>query len=172
MLLLNAFIQWVNWKQVSNVDDVLSVHQDLQDSYLKECMLTDPDLLGSITGICAICTEFCNFMQVNFSVVRFLLRVIQLAACTDLQPTISSFKLQILFCLNLLRCFTLHRIIYFRILINILDSVSKVYAVAPSRTQSHTSRVLWVRDGAAACIFGNTEFLGLMFFLSLQWFRA
>lgn len=51
--------------QVSNVDDVLSVHQDLQDSYLKECMLTDPDLLGCITNICAICVEFCNFMQVS-----------------------------------------------------------------------------------------------------------
>ena len=35
--------------KVSNVDDVLSVHQDLQDSYLKECMLTDPNLLGCIT---------------------------------------------------------------------------------------------------------------------------
>lgn len=51
--------------KVSNVDDVLSVHQDLQDSYLKECMLTDPDLLGCITGICATCIEFCNFMQVD-----------------------------------------------------------------------------------------------------------
>ncbi|XP_060820423.1 gamma-tubulin complex component 2-like isoform X2 [Bombus pascuorum] len=49
--------------KVSNVDDVLSVHQDLQDSYLKECMLTDPDLLGCITGICAACLEFCNFME-------------------------------------------------------------------------------------------------------------
>ncbi|XP_017885284.1 gamma-tubulin complex component 2-like isoform X1 [Ceratina calcarata] len=49
--------------KVSNVDDVLSVHQDLQDSYLKECMLTDPDLLGCITGISAACIEFCNFME-------------------------------------------------------------------------------------------------------------
>jgi len=49
--------------KVSNVDDVLSVHQDLQDSYLKECMLTDPDLLSCITGICAVCVEFCEFMQ-------------------------------------------------------------------------------------------------------------
>ncbi|XP_076230836.1 gamma-tubulin complex component 2 isoform X2 [Calliopsis andreniformis] len=49
--------------KVSNVDDVLSVHQDLQDSYLKECMLTDPDLLGCITGICTACIEFCNFME-------------------------------------------------------------------------------------------------------------
>ncbi|KAK2587013.1 hypothetical protein KPH14_010977 [Odynerus spinipes] len=49
--------------KVCNVDEVLSVHQDLQDSYLKECMLTDPDLLGCITGICATCIEFCNFMQ-------------------------------------------------------------------------------------------------------------
>ncbi|XP_029174888.1 gamma-tubulin complex component 2-like isoform X2 [Nylanderia fulva] len=57
------FINKMN--KVSNVDDVLSVHQDLQDSYLKECMLTDPDLLGCITGICAICVEFCNFMQID-----------------------------------------------------------------------------------------------------------
>ena len=49
--------------KVSNVDDVLSVHQDLQDSYLKECMLTDPNLLACITAICAVCIEFCNFME-------------------------------------------------------------------------------------------------------------
>ncbi|XP_058800560.1 gamma-tubulin complex component 2-like isoform X2 [Phymastichus coffea] len=49
--------------KVSNVDDVLSVHQDLQDSYLKECMLTDPELLACITGLCAVCIEFCKFMQ-------------------------------------------------------------------------------------------------------------
>ncbi|KAL0101794.1 hypothetical protein PUN28_019142 [Cardiocondyla obscurior] len=58
------WLKFINkMSKVSNVDDVLSVHQDLQDSYLKECMLTDPDLLGCITGICAICIEFCNFMQ-------------------------------------------------------------------------------------------------------------
>ncbi|XP_011499905.1 PREDICTED: gamma-tubulin complex component 2-like [Ceratosolen solmsi marchali] len=49
--------------KVSNVDDVLSVHHDLQDSYLKECMLTDPELLACITGLCAVCIEFCEFMQ-------------------------------------------------------------------------------------------------------------
>ncbi|XP_032680668.1 gamma-tubulin complex component 2-like isoform X2 [Odontomachus brunneus] len=58
------WLKFINkMSKVSNVDDVLSVHQDLQDSYLKECMLTDPDLLGCITNICAICVEFCNFMQ-------------------------------------------------------------------------------------------------------------
>ncbi|XP_057335755.1 gamma-tubulin complex component 2-like isoform X2 [Microplitis mediator] len=51
--------------KVTNVDDVLTVHQDLQDSYLKECMLTDPELLSSITGICNICKQFCNFIQEN-----------------------------------------------------------------------------------------------------------
>ncbi|XP_015599336.1 gamma-tubulin complex component 2 isoform X2 [Cephus cinctus] len=49
--------------KVSNVDDVLSVHQDLQDSCLKECMLTEPDLLGCITDLCSVCVEFCDFMQ-------------------------------------------------------------------------------------------------------------
>ncbi|XP_014475537.1 PREDICTED: gamma-tubulin complex component 2-like isoform X2 [Dinoponera quadriceps] len=58
------WLKFINkMSKVSNVDDVLSVHQDLQDSYLKECMLTDPDLLGCITNICAICVEFCSFMQ-------------------------------------------------------------------------------------------------------------
>ncbi|XP_043269491.1 gamma-tubulin complex component 2-like isoform X3 [Venturia canescens] len=56
-----TFINKMN--KVSNVDDVLSVHQDLQDSYLKECMLTDPDLLGCITALCTVCVEFCDFMQ-------------------------------------------------------------------------------------------------------------
>ncbi|XP_044592328.1 gamma-tubulin complex component 2-like isoform X2 [Cotesia glomerata] len=49
--------------KVTNIDDVLTVHQDLQDSYLKECMLTDPELLSSITGICNICLQFCNFIE-------------------------------------------------------------------------------------------------------------
>ncbi|XP_046488183.1 gamma-tubulin complex component 2 isoform X1 [Neodiprion pinetum] len=49
--------------KVSNVDDVLSVHQDLLDNCLKECMLTDPVLLACITSLCAVCVEFCNFMQ-------------------------------------------------------------------------------------------------------------
>lgn len=53
------------------MDDVLSVHQDLQDSYLKECMLTDPDLLGCITGICAACLEFCNFMEVGITIFMY-----------------------------------------------------------------------------------------------------
>ncbi|XP_034952766.1 gamma-tubulin complex component 2-like isoform X2 [Chelonus insularis] len=59
-----------NWRtfinkmgKVTNIDDVLSVHQDLQDSYLKECMLTDSELLSSITGICHTCIKFCNFIQ-------------------------------------------------------------------------------------------------------------
>ncbi|KAF7991659.1 hypothetical protein HCN44_010460 [Aphidius gifuensis] len=51
--------------KVTNVDDVLSVHQDLQDSYLKECMLTDPELLSCITGISGACMQFCDFMQVS-----------------------------------------------------------------------------------------------------------
>ncbi|KAK0079185.1 hypothetical protein PV325_001615 [Microctonus aethiopoides] len=58
---------WVTFlnkmSKVSNVDDVLSVHQDLQASYLKECMLTDPELLACITGICGTCIQFCDFME-------------------------------------------------------------------------------------------------------------
>ncbi|XP_012273660.1 gamma-tubulin complex component 2 isoform X2 [Orussus abietinus] len=53
--------------KVSNVDDVLSVHQDLQDSYLRQCMLTDPDLLGCIRSLCAVCVEFCDFMEMDSS---------------------------------------------------------------------------------------------------------
>lgn len=60
------WLKFINkMSKVSNVDDVLSVHQDLQDCYLKECMLTDPDLLSCITGIGAICIEFCNFIQME-----------------------------------------------------------------------------------------------------------
>ncbi|XP_014224531.1 gamma-tubulin complex component 2-like isoform X1 [Trichogramma pretiosum] len=49
--------------KVSNIDEVLRVHQDLQDSYLKECMLMDHELLECITGVCSVCIEFCKFMQ-------------------------------------------------------------------------------------------------------------
>ena len=59
------------------MDDVLSVHQDLQDSYLKECMLTDPDLLGCITGICSACLEFCNFMEVSVTIFVYKYRKIE-----------------------------------------------------------------------------------------------
>lgn len=51
--------------KVSNVDDVLLVHQNFLDDCLYNCMLKSPDLLRSVTKLCNICLNFCKFIQVN-----------------------------------------------------------------------------------------------------------
>lgn len=51
--------------RVENVDDVLFIHQDFLDLCLKNCMLTDANLLRSIMKMCHICLRFCEFIQVG-----------------------------------------------------------------------------------------------------------
>lgn len=52
--------------KVNNVDEILSCHCDFLDACLKDCMLTIPVLLSTITKILSICVNFCKFMQVSF----------------------------------------------------------------------------------------------------------
>lgn len=52
--------------KVSDVDDVLLIHQDFLEICLHNCMLKCPDLLRSVVKLCNICLNFCKFMQVNF----------------------------------------------------------------------------------------------------------
>lgn len=52
-------------KKVKNIDDVLVHHQEFLDFCLKNCMLTEPDLLKSILDICNLCIEFCEFINVE-----------------------------------------------------------------------------------------------------------
>ncbi|XP_055538248.1 gamma-tubulin complex component 2 homolog isoform X2 [Wyeomyia smithii] len=58
----NWHIFYQNIKQIKNIDDVLNYHQDFLDQCIKNCMLTDPDLLKSIINLCNICIQFCAFL--------------------------------------------------------------------------------------------------------------
>lgn len=58
----NWHIFFQNMKQVKNIDDVLNYHQDFLDQCLKNCMLTEPDLLKPIINLCNICIKFCDFL--------------------------------------------------------------------------------------------------------------
>lgn len=51
--------------KVSDVDDVLLIHQDFLEICLHNCMLKSPDLLRSVVKLCNICLNFCKFMQVS-----------------------------------------------------------------------------------------------------------
>lgn len=52
-------------KTVENVDEVLVVHQDFIDSCLKNCMLTDANLLRNTSKLFKVCAKFCEFIQVR-----------------------------------------------------------------------------------------------------------
>ncbi|XP_058828888.1 gamma-tubulin complex component 2 homolog isoform X1 [Topomyia yanbarensis] len=58
----NWHIFYQNIKQIKNIDDVLNYHQDFLDQCMKNCMLTDADLLKSIINLCNICLQFCSFL--------------------------------------------------------------------------------------------------------------
>jgi hypothetical protein len=51
--------------RVNNVDEILACHCDFLDSCLKDCMLTIPPILRTVTKLLSICVEFCQFMQVS-----------------------------------------------------------------------------------------------------------
>ncbi|KAG4065782.1 hypothetical protein HA402_012460 [Bradysia odoriphaga] len=50
-------------EKVSDVDDVLLIHQDFLAVCLHNCMLKSPDLLRAVVKLCNICLNFCKFMQ-------------------------------------------------------------------------------------------------------------
>lgn len=52
-------------EKVSDVDDVLLIHQDFLGICLHNCMLKNPELLRSVVKLCNICLGFCKFMQVS-----------------------------------------------------------------------------------------------------------
>ncbi|PVD28265.1 hypothetical protein C0Q70_10852 [Pomacea canaliculata] len=52
-----------NMDTVSNVDDVLVYHTDFLNSCLKDCMLTNPDLLKIVHKLMMVCVTFSNFVQ-------------------------------------------------------------------------------------------------------------
>lgn len=50
--------------QVCNVDDVLAYHSDFLNNCLKDCMLTNPQLLKIVHKLMMVCVTFSNFIQV------------------------------------------------------------------------------------------------------------
>uniref|UniRef100_A0A8C1K9K5 Gamma-tubulin complex component n=1 Tax=Cyprinus carpio TaxID=7962 RepID=A0A8C1K9K5_CYPCA len=60
-----------NLKSASNIDDVLCHHTSFLDNCLKDCMLTNPELLRIFSKLMSVCVMFTNCMQVK---VQTLLR--------------------------------------------------------------------------------------------------
>ncbi|XP_064924201.1 gamma-tubulin complex component 2 isoform X9 [Columba livia] len=54
-----------NLKLASNIDDVLSHHTSFLDNCLKDCMLTNPELLKIFSKLMSVCVMFTNCMQVG-----------------------------------------------------------------------------------------------------------
>ncbi|KAJ7345362.1 hypothetical protein JRQ81_001312 [Phrynocephalus forsythii] len=52
-----------NLKLASNIDDVLSHHTSFLDNCLKDCMLTNPELLKIFSKMMSVCVMFTNCMQ-------------------------------------------------------------------------------------------------------------
>lgn len=50
--------------QACNIDDVLSHHTSFLDNCLKDCMLTNPELLKIFSKLMSVCVMFTNCMQV------------------------------------------------------------------------------------------------------------
>ena len=53
--------------QASNVDDVLAYHTDFLNNCLKDCMLTNPDLLKIVHKLMMVCVTYSNFIMVSLS---------------------------------------------------------------------------------------------------------
>lgn len=60
----NVFMQQM--AKAKNIDDVLGFHEDFLDHCLKNCMLTYPELLKRIVGVCNSCITFCQFIEVSW----------------------------------------------------------------------------------------------------------
>jgi len=54
-----------NLKSASNIDDVLGHHTSFLDNCLKDCMLTNPELLKVFSRLMSVCVMFTNCMQVR-----------------------------------------------------------------------------------------------------------
>ncbi|XP_037070798.1 LOW QUALITY PROTEIN: gamma-tubulin complex component 2-like [Pollicipes pollicipes] len=50
-------------QQVTNVDEVLMLHTDLLNGCMRDCMLTRPELLRTVSRLLAVCVAFVRFLQ-------------------------------------------------------------------------------------------------------------
>lgn len=59
--------------QASNIDDVLCHHTSFLDNCLKDCMLTNPELLRIFSKLMSVCVMFTNCMQVCWRQIRWFM---------------------------------------------------------------------------------------------------
>ncbi|XP_070491244.1 gamma-tubulin complex component 2 homolog isoform X2 [Chironomus tepperi] len=57
----HRFMQQIS--KAKTFDDVLAYHDDFLDKCLKNCMLTEPDILKCIVKMCTLCIGFCEFIE-------------------------------------------------------------------------------------------------------------
>lgn len=50
-------------KNVQNVDEVMTIHQDFLHTCLQNCCLNHPNILRTIMSICSVCLGFAKFIQ-------------------------------------------------------------------------------------------------------------
>lgn len=62
---VHVWAAWVCSPQASNIDDVLGHHTSFLDTCLKDCMLTNPELLKVFSKLMSVCVMFTNCMQVR-----------------------------------------------------------------------------------------------------------
>lgn len=58
-------VEFCGLLQASNIDDVLCHHTSFLDNCLKDCMLTNPELLRIFSKLMSVCVMFTNCMQVE-----------------------------------------------------------------------------------------------------------
>ncbi|PFX19929.1 Gamma-tubulin complex component 2 [Stylophora pistillata] len=72
-------------KTVTNIDGVLENHNDFLDRCLKDCMLTNIELLKVVSKLMLVCVTFTNCMQVVFD------HVDQMISGEDFERTVQNF---------------------------------------------------------------------------------
>lgn len=50
-------------KNVHNIDDIITIHQEFLNVCLQNCMLQYPHLLQALMNICGVCLRFCKIMH-------------------------------------------------------------------------------------------------------------
>lgn len=103
----NWTILYQNLQSVSTVDDMLACHTDFLDACLKDCMLTNSDVLHTITELMVVCATYSGCMKRYSSLSEppsvdyddksnalthiILKRTTQLIAMDNVEKTISNF---------------------------------------------------------------------------------
>lgn len=103
----NWTVLYDNLQSVSTVDDVLACHTDFLDACLKDCMLTNSDVLRTITELMVVCATYSSCMKQysNLSISKLidhddksnvlthiiLKRTAQLITTDNIEQTISNF---------------------------------------------------------------------------------